>query len=82
MNPPERTPEIDDTMYVRRRGGVEPNIGARAAIDPVAAPRAVAPDVVRAVAIALVVMLHTAGVVANPAPRVNRPRSGSRLIGA
>jgi surface polysaccharide O-acyltransferase-like enzyme len=33
-----------------------------------AAPRGVAPDVVRAVAIALVVVLHTAGVVANPGP--------------
>ncbi|HKE92224.1 MAG TPA: acyltransferase family protein [Gemmatimonadales bacterium] len=33
-----------------------------------AAARAVAPDVVRAVAIALVVLLHTAGVVANPGP--------------
>lgn len=33
-----------------------------------AAPRAVAPDLVRAVAIALVVLLHTAGVVANPGP--------------
>lgn len=31
-------------------------------------PRAVAPDVVRAVAITLVVLLHTAGVVANPGP--------------
>jgi len=35
---------------------------------PAAAPRAVAPDVVRAVAIALVVVLHTAGAVANPGP--------------
>jgi len=31
-------------------------------------PRAVAPDLVRAVAIALVVLLHTAGAVANPGP--------------
>ncbi len=35
---------------------------------PPAAQRAVAPDVVRAVAIALVVLLHTAGAVANPGP--------------
>jgi surface polysaccharide O-acyltransferase-like enzyme len=35
---------------------------------PTAAPRAVTPDIVRAVAIALVVLLHTGGAVASPGP--------------
>lgn len=55
-------------MYVRGRDGVEPYIGPVPPTAPATAPRAVAPDVVRAVAIALVVVLHTAGAVANPGP--------------
>lgn len=56
-------------MYVRGPDGVEPYIGPvpPPASSP-AAQRAVAPDLVRAIAIALVVLLHTAGVVANPGP--------------
>ena len=55
-------------MYVRGRNGVEPYIGPVPSSSPVAVPRAVAPDVVRATGVALVVVLHTAGVVANPGP--------------
>jgi surface polysaccharide O-acyltransferase-like enzyme len=55
-------------MYVRGRNGVEPYIGPVPSAAAAAAQRAVAPDLVRAVAIALVVVLHTAGVVANPGP--------------
>lgn len=52
---------------MRQRLGVEPYIGPVPTTSVVPA-RAVAPDLVRAVAIALVVLLHTAGVVANPGP--------------
>jgi len=46
-------------MYVRGRNGVEPYIGPVPSAAAAAAQRAVAPDLVRAVAIALVVVLHT-----------------------
>lgn len=53
---------------MRRPQAVEPYIGHVPAPTDPDGQRAVAPDLVRAVAIALVVLLHTAGVVANPGP--------------